>query len=265
MRYYDRENRRLVYLAERATSNFWNDRWANPDPEKTFAAPPAHRSLRHLTRRYLKPGSVVLEGGCGLCDKVFRLHEDGFAVVGIDFARETVSRVKRNWGHLGLVAGDVVSLPLKSESCDGYWSLGVIEHFYDGYTRILEEAKRVLRPGGILFLAFPHMSLLRKTKAALGMYPAISEPSARLDYFYQYVLASDSVIESSRRIGFEFLKKESHATLLEIKMEIPAARGVLKLLNESVSRIMTVLGLAIDKATFGRTGHSCLLVLRKRA
>jgi len=34
---------------------------------------------------------------------------------------------------------------------DGYWTLGVIEHFWEGYNQIIEEAKRVIKPGDIYF------------------------------------------------------------------------------------------------------------------
>ena len=43
---------------------------------------------------------------------------------------------------------DLDDLPVEDESVDGYWSLGVIEHFYDGYGEILSEMHRVIKRDG---------------------------------------------------------------------------------------------------------------------
>ena len=53
------------------------------------------------------------------------------------------------------------------ESVDAYWSLGVIEHFFNGYKEIAEEANRILKNKGFIFLTFPSMNILRKQKQNL--------------------------------------------------------------------------------------------------
>ena len=70
---------------------------------------------------------------------------------------------------LNIDFGDVRSLPYKKSSFDGIWSLGVIEHNWDGYDQILREAHRVLRSGGYFFLAFPSFSPLRKLKVIFNI------------------------------------------------------------------------------------------------
>jgi len=53
---------------------------------------------------------------------------------------------------------DVRKLNFPDHYFDGYWSLGVIEHFYKGYDEIIHKIYRVLHPGGFLFLTVPEMS-----------------------------------------------------------------------------------------------------------
>ena len=72
--------------------------------------------------------------------------------------------MKRHRPELHPVLGDVRNLPLEDDSVDGYWSLGVIEHLYDGYGDIFREMYRVIRRDGYLFLTFSHMERLELGK-----------------------------------------------------------------------------------------------------
>ena len=94
----------------------------------------------------------MLQGGCGLGDKVHSLDKVGFEAYGIDFAPNVVSMINENWPHLDVRQGDVRKLPFEDDFFDGYWSFGVIEHFFIGFDEILEEMARVIKPGGYLFL-----------------------------------------------------------------------------------------------------------------
>ena len=65
---------------------------------------------------------------------------------------------------------DVRNLNFDDGFFDGYWSLGVIEHFYEGYERIIKEVNRVIKRNGFVFLTFPSLSFLRKFKSKWGLY-----------------------------------------------------------------------------------------------
>ena len=140
---------RLVYLDEKATPEFWDERWR---AEGRAGTSRQSNEIVRVTRRYLPIGARVLEGGCGRADKVKALAEAGFEAIGLDFAEESVRTARLEYPGLDIRIGDVRSLPFPAENFDGYWSLGVIEHFWSGYDGILAEAHRVVRPGGRLFL-----------------------------------------------------------------------------------------------------------------
>jgi SAM-dependent methyltransferase len=55
-------------------------------------------------------------------------------------------------------AGDVTDLPYEAESLSGYLSFGVLEHFEKDPEKVLAEAHRVLRPGGVALISTPSMS-----------------------------------------------------------------------------------------------------------
>ena len=61
------------------------------------------------------------------------------------------------------------SLPVEDESFDIVIILAVIEHFPGSPRKILEEAKRVLKPGGVLVIEVPNIAALRnRLKLLIG-------------------------------------------------------------------------------------------------
>jgi SAM-dependent methyltransferase len=172
-KYYDRENQRLVYINTAADAAYWDSHWSqfcSGGDVRNYVSV-VNRHVLKCTRRHVAPGSRILEGGCGRGQNVYTLHANGYDVYGVDFAPETVSRINNAIPELKVSLGDVRHLPFEEGFFDAYWSLGVIEHFYDGYDEVSREMRRVLRKGGYLFLTAPSMSRLRRLKAALGRYP----------------------------------------------------------------------------------------------
>jgi SAM-dependent methyltransferase len=158
----------LVYLEHHAADqNFWDSHW-NLDLARSRKILGTRRTLvTDVTRRYLRPADgPILEGGCGIGVHVAALQNHGYQAIGVDYAAKTMAMVRQYLPRSDVRLGDVRSLvEFPDRHFAGYWSLGVIEHFWSGYEDIAREMLRVLRPGGYLFLTFPHMSPLRRVKA----------------------------------------------------------------------------------------------------
>lgn len=163
-RYYDSKFDRLIYIGQAATDQFWDEHWETDDFRKAITSNP-NSYVTKITKKYLSIGSRILEGGCGQANNVYALHKYGFDVIGLDYASETVKKIKLNAPELSIKLGDVRKLPFDDNYFDGYWSLGVIEHFWLSYDDIASEMARVIRGGGYLFITFPMMSSLRQWKA----------------------------------------------------------------------------------------------------
>ena len=190
---------RLVYLDEKAKPAFWDERWCAQGAKAEVSR---KDYVVVATRRYLPLGSRILDGGCGPGGKVRALAGAGYRASGIDFAPNTVSRAKLAYPMLDIQLGDVRKLPFEKQTFDGYWSIGVIEHFWSGYDDILAEAARVLKTDGYLFLSTPWFSPYRKWKAIRGGYPEIDfsdEPEA----FYQFALSRQEIEAALEKQGFQ--------------------------------------------------------------
>lgn len=115
---------------------------------------------RRWKLKYAPIHGKFLEAGCGLAQHTFYFMEMGFDIEGIDISKLAIEKAKRFAIEFGydskmLKVGDVRDLPYKSNTFSYYLSLGVIEHFKEGPMDALNEAFRVLEPGGIMYVATP--------------------------------------------------------------------------------------------------------------
>lgn len=265
---YDRKNRRLVYFQEKATSHFWDRLWKDGKLKKSIESGRNDLFVSTITKIFLRPGknSRILEGGCGKGSYVYSLQTRGFDVFGIDYAEETVKRVNVAVPQLQISVGDVRKLPFPNGYFDGYWSLGVIEHFYEGYSPITDEMSRVIKPGGYLFLTFPFMSPLRKVKARFGQYREFDDRRNNYDDFYQFALDAGSVIRHLRKKGFSLVLKKALDGTGGLKREIKSSilRKMILSIENWDGKIGKLAKMVIGLALAPISGHSVLLVLRKK-
>ena len=259
---YDKDNKRLVFIDRAASTEFWDEQWEATAAE-TFFPPPKFRMYVNITKKYLPLNSKILEGGCGLGAVANALQNAKFVVHGLDFAPKVIKTIKKNWPHLSVSQGDVRSLKFKSDEFDGYWSLGVIEHFPDGYTDIISEMKRVIKPGGYLFLTFPAFNTFRRIKAQLNKYESLKVHPCDDPNFYQFALEPAKVINDLNKYGFTLEERRGCASLDGIAEETFMGFKSRQYINMISPRLGTILSLVLDKLLGKYIGHTILLVLRK--
>ena len=144
---------------------------------------------------------------------------------------------------------------------DGYWSLGVFEHFQEGMQAQWEEAARVVRSGGYLFLTVPIMSPLRRLKARLNAYPAFIEVPA--GSFYQYAYSVQAIVSSAEVNGFVLVSARLFDGVKGLKDEVPALQPVLQSLYDSKNLFARVLRRFMDVALRSLSGHMGYFVFQR--
>ena len=260
--YYCSQKRCLVYLSQPATHDYWDTHW---ESSRSSVQPLPRRSfIVATTKRFLPLQSRILEGGCGSGLHLRSLTHAGFTVTGVDYAPLTVSYLQDKFPLLTVLQSDIRDLPFSDCTFNGYWSIGVIEHFWSGYTPILSEAFRVLEPGSFLFLSFPSLSLLRRLKIFLRLYPQFpSDQAACPPDFYQFVLDPISVSDHCNRLGFSLISSIPYDGLKGLKDEISFLKPLLQPLYDSRILPAKVIQYFLNIVLSPITNHSTILVLRK--
>jgi len=123
------------------------------------------RGLNRAVRRWFAPGSKLLHAGCGSGQVDTDLQPD-MAITAIDISPSALRMYKRNNPNATSIRhADLFNLPFESESFDGAYNLGVVEHFtHPQIGNIFRQMARVVRPGGHVVIFWPHQ---RATSAAV--------------------------------------------------------------------------------------------------
>jgi SAM-dependent methyltransferase len=104
-------------------------------------------------------GQRVLEIGVGQGTDLLQFARSGAACSGVDITERHLDLAGRQLAlhgyHADLRLADAVSLPFPDGSFDCVYSFGVLHHIPD-VADALAEARRVLRPGGLLMFAVYH-------------------------------------------------------------------------------------------------------------
>ena len=263
--FYDKVNRRLVYIKEKASPDFWDEHWDTENFRKSIESGRDNRFILKTLKKYIDKKGRILEGGCGRGQAVYCMQSHGYESVGVDFAKKTVEKTKEVLPQLDVRVGDVRNLQFPGKHFTGYWSLGVIEHFWDGYQDTIMEMRRVLTAGGYVFLTFPCMSPLRKLKAKLGLYRDVGELNgSQREGFYQFALDAQAVIKDFAEIGFKFLERRPIDGIKGFKDEVSLFKQVLQRLFDYKGKSFWIrgLGYVLDKLLAAFAGHMTFLVFR---
>jgi len=117
-------------------------------------------------------GLTVLDAGCGEGHLLERIHH-AFPTgrfYGVDVTDVALHRARERcpWAHL--VRANLVHTDLPDAFFDVVASTEVLEHVYE-YLAVIQEMKRILKPGGRLILTFPNEFLWTVCRFFLGRRP----------------------------------------------------------------------------------------------
>ena len=109
------------------------------------------RYIYDRIKKFILPPAKTLEIGCGTGNVSNFLSAKGYEVTGCEYFPEALEIAYENFTK---VRGNALSLPFKEKSFNIVGLFDVIEHFDDDKT-VLIEAKRAIKPGGIIAITVP--------------------------------------------------------------------------------------------------------------
>lgn len=132
------------------------ERWytATDDPVALLRAEAAHRNpwVLETIRKHASQTKRILDVGCGAGFLTNLLAESGFDVFGVDAAAGALEVAKR-WDRTRKVQyqiADALRLPFEKDAFDVVCMMDFLEHVSPP-AKFIDEAARVLRPGGLFF------------------------------------------------------------------------------------------------------------------
>jgi ubiquinone/menaquinone biosynthesis C-methylase UbiE len=181
-------------------------------------AAPAPMYEGYLRRAGLRAGEAVLDMGAGRGELVAVAAQLGAATaVGVEYsaaatslARHTIEALEVQAGAF-VARGDVRSTPVRTSSVDLVTFLDIVEHL--GHSELdaaLQEARRVLRPGGrVLVHTMPNRSIYDVTYRALRVVRPRWPADPRNDYEHRMHVNEQTVSSlrrALRRAGFSAVR-----------------------------------------------------------
>ena len=113
-------------------------------------------TMYHL-RRFLKPGYRFLDIGAGTGRYTSALMAEGYEVKAVELVRRNIDVFLKREPTADVVQGDARHMPfVPTASADVTLLLGPLYHLIgdDEKLKALKEAKRVTKPGGLIFVAY---------------------------------------------------------------------------------------------------------------
>lgn len=105
---------------------------------------------------YLKPGSKILDIGCGTGNSTAELAARGFEAIGADGCERFVEHARTNFAQVRFILADASGLPFDDNAFDSVASYNALEHF-DQIEPPLREMIRVVSPGGLIAINCPNL------------------------------------------------------------------------------------------------------------
>lgn len=195
----------------------WGDFWSETDIKEYNKVNPDDILTRTLMKHLPKKGKI-LEAGCGTGKWVMFLNKMGYHVEGIDHEEKMIRKLKEMHGNIPVKVGDVRRLEYPDNSLDAYISLGVVEHFEKGPVKVLKEAHRALKKGGVAMVSVPYTSVVQKVVCKIH-----KKNITKGNVFYQYYFSRGEILNFMKEAGFIDLKVKFYD-----KFSFIRRRGVVK-------------------------------------
>jgi ubiquinone/menaquinone biosynthesis C-methylase UbiE/uncharacterized protein YbaR (Trm112 family) len=155
-------------------------------------------------------GKFLVDLGCGWGRWCLAADDAGFSTLGVDVHLDALQAAGRVFKQLKrsshFLCSDIEWLPIASAIVDVVFSYSVLQHLErDKVVRTLQEASRILKPGGQIFIQLPN---------AAGLFSKLQQMrrgfrEAKRDSFEMRYWSKRQILEAFERAGFRDIEIEA--------------------------------------------------------
>lgn len=172
----------VAQKADASRGDYYSDYWRSPELQMTEHL----RWKLEVTRRHPRVTAArsVLDVGCGAGLVLAALREPGRRVCGVEMSAEAVRSLEERGMEGRAVDLEADRLPFGDGEFDVVLCYDVIEHVF-APGRLLAEIRRVVRPGGAVFLCVPNtLNLFNRMIFLSGRFVDIMDTSHHTDELF---------------------------------------------------------------------------------
>lgn len=195
----------------RHQASIWSNKTYKVDPKThVFTTIQEHFGNRLIKKIKLQPGSVAVDIGCFIGEKLWQLKDNpNYLGVGVDIAVPALRAAQQIdiYGHK-FIAANMENLPFKDHSVDLVMVFDVIEHLTHAQKGFAEVA-RILKPGGQFLL---HIPILDNKWSMFWWKQKLFPQAAQADYdnvghAKERMLSSSQIKNSLEKHGLKLVRE----------------------------------------------------------
>lgn len=134
---------------------------------KEFSSKYLRSSEEYVIKKYMPPGSFVLDVGCGAGRTTDFIYKNKCKVIGIDLAEPLIKRARELYPEIDFEVMDAAKLKFSDNTFDAvFFSFNGMDNFssLEERHRALMEMMRVVKPGGFLIYSSHNSLAIPRTK-----------------------------------------------------------------------------------------------------
>jgi len=143
---------RITYR-DKNNHDYWTKRWTDIEADTAMLNDQKY-PLKYSKLLIKDKNKLILEVGCGAGRVLRYYHDNGFKIIGIDFVKEAVEKLKKKDPTLRVEFGDIKNLKFDNNYFDYILAFGLYHNLENTLEKSILETKRVLKSGGYVCASF---------------------------------------------------------------------------------------------------------------
>ena len=144
---------RITY-GKKNNFKYWENRWSDIDADQPMINEELY-PLKYSNMVVHDKNHIILEAGCGAGRIIRYYHELKYQIIGIEFIKTAIDKLKEVGNTLNVEVGNILNLRFKENYFDRILAFGLYHNFeHNDLDKAMSESYRVLKKGGIICASF---------------------------------------------------------------------------------------------------------------